>query len=671
MTSLAVIPVLVGPLQVLLAVLPAILIAAGTTLVALLKPSSFKKLLKLLWRLKLQVAGLVACVAGLWWGGSWAMARLSPKSGGIEQGAADWPMIRGSLARTGAVPGTASPRSGGIRWQHKKGNEAVFSSPAAVGNRVFVSIADMAAFGQSGRIHAFDADTGRIAWTGAPPNYEPTFSSPVVAGNYVVCGEGLHWAKKARVVCLALDSGKVVWTAGTNSHVECSPVIADGRVYVGAGDDGYYCFDLETGKQLWHTGGEKYPDAETALAVHDGKVYAGLGMGGHALCVLDAVTGRELHRIELPYPVFSPPTIVGNKLYLGMGNGDYVNPGKGGAVVCLDLATLRTDWTFPLEMTVLGSVAATADRLFFTSRDGNVYALTREGKQVAKFEAHVPISASPAATDDMVYAVTEAGMLYGLDRENLRPVWEYRLGSKPLFISAPTVARGHVYVGTQNDGLLCVGDPGAPAPPQATVNDLSPIPDAGALEWNYPPEQQGANADCLTTGPVVVLGDTLHAGPLAIRLRDEPAAAPATPVPELPEPSLAIAGEEGFLVARDQPTGRELWRLPANATSAATVVGDRFYVGTATAIECRSVLDGRLLWSADAASPVGPPLVSRGRLLYATAESLMLMDLETRETRPWMDISWLGKPCGPMTLKDSRVYLPVAGWGIVCLGGAK
>jgi hypothetical protein len=49
MTTLAVIPVLVGPLQVLIALLPALLIALGTTVIALLKPSTMLKLLKLLW----------------------------------------------------------------------------------------------------------------------------------------------------------------------------------------------------------------------------------------------------------------------------------------------------------------------------------------------------------------------------------------------------------------------------------------------------------------------------------------------------------------------------------------------------------------------------------------------------------------------------------------------
>jgi len=676
MTTLGVIPVLVGPLQVLVAVLPAILIALGTTFVALLKPSTMKKLWKLVWRLRLQVAGMLVCGVALFWTGKWAIAKMAPAAGAIERGAGDWPMIRGGLARMGAVPGTPSPTTGGVIWQHKQGNEAFFCSPALVGNRVFVSVADMAPLGQSGRIYAFDADTGRIAWTGAPAKYEPTFSSPVVAGNYLVCGEGLHWTKKARLVCLALETGKVLWTFATKSHVECAPVIAGERVYVGAGDDGYYCLDLKTGKEIWHAPGEKYPDAETALVVHDGKVYAGLGVGGAALCVLDAATGKELHRQPMPYPVFAPPAIAHGKLYLGMGKGDYVNAGVGGEVRCLDLATLKTDWTFPLKMTVLGSVAVAADRLYFASRDQHAYCLDRAGKLIAKFNAHAPVSAGPAVTDTHVYVVTESGLLLALDRNTMEPVWQFRLGTKPLFISAPSVARGHVYVGTQNDGLLCVGQPGERAQQQATDNDGSPLPDAGAFHWNFPADQQGGS-NCFVTGPTVALADKLYAptaaGIVAIKLTTEnPTAEAVKTMPPTPAGRITLRCGKEWLAALDSETQRELWRVAAKTVTPATMVKDRFYVGTENALECRSLLDGALIWSREARLTAAP-LAGRGRLLYATKEALFALDLAGTDAKPvqWMDISWLGPVCGPMTLKDSRVYVPLAGWGMVCLGAAK
>jgi outer membrane protein assembly factor BamB len=671
---LAVIPVLVGPLQVLMAVLPAILIALGTTAIALFKPSTMKKLLKLLWRLKLQVAGILIVAAGVVWGGRWALAKLGPTAGAAE-GGTDWPVVRGSLARTGAAPGTKSPNSGGINWQHKQGSEAFFASPAVVGNRVFVSVADMAAFGQSGRIYAFDADTGRIAWTGAPDKYEPTFSSPVVSGNYVVCGEGLHWAKNARIVCLDLVTGKTVWTVRTKSHVECAPVIDGGRVFIGAGDDGYYCVDLKTGKELWHAPGEKYPDAETGLTAHEGKVYAGLGLGGSALCVLDAATGKELQRVPMPHPVFAPPAIANGKLYIGMGKGDYVNAGVGGEVRCMDVATLKTEWTFPLEMTVLGSVAVAGNDVVFASRDGRVYRLNLAGKLQAKFDAHVPISAAPAMTDTMVYVVTEQGMLYGLKRDTLEAVWELRLGTKPMFISGPVVARGHVYVGTQNDGFLCVGEPGQ-GKVEATINDGSPLPDAGAFLWNFPADQQGGS-NCLVNGQCVGFGADVYVplttGNVKLTVTGaEPKATAVKAIPATTDAAIEIRGGKDAIVALDRATQRALWRVPATDATTGAVVKDRCYVGTANALECRAVLDGSLLWSREA-KVVAAPLVSRGRLLYATAKALFALDLETADAKPvqWMEIDWLGPVCGPMTLKDSKVYVPLAGWGVVCLGASK
>lgn len=676
MSQLAVIPILVGPLQVLLAVLPAILLALGTTVIALFKPATMKKLIKLLWRLKLQVAAFLIVVIGLGWAGKWAWGQLGPAASQVERGSSDWPVVRGTLARTGAVPGTPEPNTGGVIWQHKQGSEAFFAAAAVVGNRVFTSVADLAALGQSGRIYAFDADTGRIAWTGMPDGYEPTFSSPVVAGNYLVCGEGLHWAKTARLVCLNLLTGKVLWTFRTKSHVECAPVVANDRVYVGAGDDGYYCVDLKTGRELWHAPGDKYPDAETALAVHDGKVYAGLGLGAAAMCVLDAATGRELQRAKMPYPVFAPPALADGKLYLGMGQGDYVTTGVGGEVRCLDATTLQTDWTFKLEMTVLGSVVVKGDRLYFASRNQHVYCLSRAGKLLAKFNAHAPISAAPAVTDQYVYVVTETGLLLGLKRDTLEPVWDFRLGTKPLFISAPTIARGHVYVGTQSDGFLCVGEPGEPVA-VATTNDGSPLPVAGAFLWNFPADQQGGS-NCFVTGHCVGLGKDLYAplatGNVRLAVGTEAKAEAVKTIPPPVEGPLEIRNEAGAIVALDRATQRSLWRVAATAVTPGTIVKDRCYIGTATALECRSVLDGKLLWSRETTPlPDIPPLVSRGQLLFATKDALLLLDLETANAKPtvWMDTSWLGPVCGPLTLKDSHVFVPITGWGVAYLGAAK
>ncbi|MCI0684870.1 MAG: PQQ-binding-like beta-propeller repeat protein [Gemmataceae bacterium] len=505
----AVVPVLVGPLQVLLTILPGLIVALAGGLLAVFTPSGFKNAVKLLWRQKIAVATIAALGIGVyvtaqrWWPRGVAGIVTTAQAG------SDWTTARGGLTRCGAVLDRPSPARRELIWSYRDGAEGFLASPAVVGNRVYIASATLG-ISRRGAILCLDADAGGLVWKNAPANYRPTFSSPVIAGDYLVCGEGLHDTRDARIVCLDVkNKGNVVWTFRTKNHVECTPVIANGRVYVGAGDDGYYCLDLKPGPDgkaivRWRLPADKYPDAETSLAVHDGKVYAGLGNNGAALVVLDAETGKELHRVKMPYPVFSPASSADGKLYVGMGNGTYVEAGQGGAVHCLDLKTLKTDWTLPLAQTVLGAVAIKDDKLYVGSSDGQLYCLSRAGKLIKTFDTGACIKTSPAVTDEHVLIVNDTGILFALDRHTLAPVWDFRLGTEGMFYSSPVVARGHVYVGTENDGLLCVGKPASSkrvvrwatplgGPGVAGNSDSSPIPLSGAIQWTYPEKAGSAN----------------------------------------------------------------------------------------------------------------------------------------------------------------------------------
>ena len=99
----AVVPVLIGPLQVLFALLPYILLALGGLLVGLLKP-----------RVLLVLAVLAALVVG-----SVFLVRtifFSSGTGPVSEqvAGADWPMFRGDAGRRGNGRGaTSRPRTAG------------------------------------------------------------------------------------------------------------------------------------------------------------------------------------------------------------------------------------------------------------------------------------------------------------------------------------------------------------------------------------------------------------------------------------------------------------------------------------------------------------------------------------------------------------------------------
>jgi outer membrane protein assembly factor BamB len=552
--SLAVVPVLVGPLQVLLAILPALLLSLLTAVVALFKPSTFKKGVKLLWRLKLSVLVLAAMVAGAVFGLRAALAGRGAAVAEAEAVAYDWPMFRGNIQRSGAAPGTAAPTRGGLNWSFTA-EKTFYSTPTVVGNRVYVTSAEVGVFADRGAIYCLDADTGGVVWRSVPRGYRATFSSPSVAGNRLVVGEGLHLTRDARVVCLDLDrNGAVLWEYRTASHVESSPLIHNGRVYVGAGDDGYYCLDLEpdadgNARVIWHAAGDQYLDAESSPVGHGDRIYVGLGLDGHAVVCLDAAGGQELWRMPTPYPVFAPPAIARGKLFVGMGNGNMIETAEAfrerelrrlrqqglteeeldearqrlapaGEVWCLDLETGAVDWKFKLPRTVLGAIVAGEDRLFFASRDGRVYSLGYDGRPIHQWNSGAPIVTSPALADGYLYVVSDSGRLYALESRTLQPVWETILGTRGPFVGSPTIARGRAYVGTPNDGLLCLGAPAdATAPPvwagflagpgRAGSLELEPLPDRGALLWRYPRGEDEPQPPLQVRAPAAALGELI------------------------------------------------------------------------------------------------------------------------------------------------------------------
>ncbi len=703
----AVVPVLIGPIQVLLTLLPAILVAIGATLVSLFKPRVLKQIFLLAWRLKIPLAIIVAAVMGIGWAASALWPAGSPAAEAEEAGR-DWPVFRGNLLRTGVVGDGPGPTTGEINWEFHGDDEAFFASPAVVGNRVYISSAKlgMTARGGSGRIYALDADTGAVVWESRPSGYSPAFSSPVVTDDYLLVGEGLHYHINSRLICLDRRTGEVVWEYRTKCHVECTPVVMDDKVFVGAGCDGIYAFALEGDgeggpKLLWHGPGEEYIDAETSLIAYDGRVYLGLGNDGEALAVLDAETGEEIERLDFPYPLFSPPAIDDGKLYVGMGVGDYVATAESlgqrpvGQMVRVDLETLEVDWEYKVGDTILGSPALTDDALYFGSRDGHIYCLGHDGELLWKWNTQAPILTSPAVTDTHVYVVAENGTLYILDRADGRPVTQVTLGTQPLFISSPAVARGQVYVGTQHDGLLSIGQPGDEhdvplwsgplgGAGKAGNIDGSPLPDVGDFLWNFPPEQMGGDDGTrVSATPAAIQGRLLL--PLAGGT-DGLAALPLDGAPdEAPEPewvyetpnglhvSPAARGDEALLVdgregdddrrlhCLDSEGGRLLWDLPvaADATGLFSLTRDQVLIQDAVDELAMVDAEGEVLWRQETGTLAAAPTSHRAMVILADTDGHMSVLDRSTGKRLWRS-RLAGTPVGQILADRDKVHVPTS-----------
>ena len=471
----------------------------------------------------------------------------------------------------------------------------------------------------------------------------------------------------------------MLWSYRTKSHVESSAAIADGRAYIGAGDDGYYCFQLEPGAQgqpvlLWHLAGDKYPDAENDPVVHDGRVYLGLGLKGQALVCVDAASGRELWRVPTPFPVFSPPAIARGKIFIGMGHGDFVFSAEDllarqldsqratgasetqlaaltqewkthGEVWCIDLATQRVDWRFKTDRTVLGAVVAGDDRVFFATRGGTVYSVGFDGRQLATWSAHAPLLASPALTASHLYVTSESGRLFALDRANLQPVWETALGAAGTFLSSPAIARGHVYVGTPEDGLLCVGQPArnaADAPRWAGHlggagvggnPDFTALPIRGAQLWHWPGDAGDAPSAALKGRLFIPVASGARRGVVCLH-SDEPVEQwfCETPLGVTSSPAASaqhvvfVDGAKGTAGRRlhcvDAGSGAKIWsaEVAPDAAGLPCLAADSVLIedqpGQLTSFD----LSGKLRWRVAGQPPLAGPPALGDALIIATAD---------------------------------------------------
>jgi outer membrane protein assembly factor BamB len=734
--SVAVVPVIIGPLQVLVAILPVLLLSLGGLLLGLLRPRAMWAGVKFLWRQKLAVAVLAVLLTGAVFLMRTISSGRGPAPESAETAGEDWPMFRGDAGRRGSgggdpsatAVGTPPPADGGLVWSYTADVKTFFASPAVVGNRVYVSSADKGPLRDRGAIYCLDADTGGLVWKAAPSGYAATFSSPVVAGNFLACGEGLHYTLNARVVCMDVTRQAVLWTYQTRGHVESTPCIDKDRVYVGAGDDGYYCFRLqpdEAGQAvvLWHAPTERCPDADTAPAIHDGRVVVGCGIDGNAICCLDAETGAEMWRVPTPYPVFGAPTLVGSRVVLGMGNGNFVESaeevkrkqldklkkqgktaaelaaaektlGPAGEVWCLDEKTGQVEWKYALGEVVLGAVAAGQDRLYFAARDGYVYCLSAAGKELGKWNAHAPIVASPALSGGLLYVVTETGKLYGLRAEDLELVWEATLGFSGPFLSSPAVARGHVYVGSQQDGLLCVGKPASRkqepcwagclgGPGCGGTIDNQPLPEKGKFAWRFPKTEDTERApDLEVSAPPACLGGGLylpvHGGRNGVLcMREDPqkkgaaveawfAAAPLgvwlSPAADS-QSVFFVGGQKGdparHLHCVSAADGSERWKLPVAAdASGEFVLLDRggLVADGPQQLTCFHET-GEVAWRADCGAVCGVPAGSDALLAVATDRPPALLVLDRPSGATLWRVALGAPPTAPPLVRKNTIYL--------------
>jgi outer membrane protein assembly factor BamB len=297
-------------------------------------------------------------------------------------------------------------RTGQVRWATQAGPESIqyfFHGDPLITDDLIVAGADGGgAVGVVGKVHAFDRSTGRERWTYA-------------AGSGVrgaISGRGRSaYAIKAEMELLALDleSGALRWSFPVAVWGWLGPAVWEGRVFTGARDGSIYALNADTGRVEWRT--ELGAPISTDVAATATGLYLGTGDG--TMHQVDATRGSVLAslRIDAKLKPRSVPVLAGDSLLVLLTDAgeDYR------ALVSLDRTLSRIRWrqnadnlwstsrvfvshttavvgtssgevigycvadgTKAWSRSVKGpvrSIGGSADALYVTTGDGNLYAL--------------------------------------------------------------------------------------------------------------------------------------------------------------------------------------------------------------------------------------------------------------------------------------------------------
>jgi outer membrane protein assembly factor BamB len=363
----------------------------------------------------------------------------------------------GEVATSGEQQASAeSAHRVGIAWKFEAPSAGwIASSPQVDGDRVYLAAAHGGVFEKYGTLYCLDRATGKEVWKfDNDRQMKQVFSTPCLVDGRLYIGEGFHEDTGCKLYCLDAATGKKQWELPTNSHTESSPSVVDGKVFCGAGDDGLLCVDAATGKEVWH-----YPGlhVDCSPVVAGKRVYAGSGVGDtyHDTCLfcLDAETGKEVWRVPTDLPVWGAPTLAGKHLFTGLGNGNFeMSADKpAGAVLCVEAATGKEVWRTNVPDAVLDRPGVDRHRVYFGSRDHFCYCLDRaDGRLRWRFDVGSPVVTAPAlartagsAAVSSVYALGSAGRACCLDPDTGTPDWTYDVGSdvkgKPKLYSSPAL----------------------------------------------------------------------------------------------------------------------------------------------------------------------------------------------------------------------------------------
>jgi outer membrane protein assembly factor BamB len=274
-------------------------------------------------------------------------------------------------------------------------------------------------------------------------------SSPSVADGIVYVGDDYF-----HLFAIYAGNGTIRWRNTLADTVYSSPAVANGMVYVGTGNDDtvpatFYAFNASTGGHGTPVWKKTVPGGLMASpAVANGVVYIGRQDGN--VSAWNATTGADVWRYKMGDQVMSSPAVANGVVYVASQTNLTALNATTGALVwnAPDVA----GW--PASFSAHFSSPAAAYGNVYIGGIHGVYAFNATtGKLLSEFTpTDSDFDSAPAVANGIVYIGTQGRvvkkeMFYALNATNLtQVVWSNTTPDNTDIFSSPALAGGIVYV---------------------------------------------------------------------------------------------------------------------------------------------------------------------------------------------------------------------------------
>lgn len=283
-----------------------------------------------------------------------------------------------------------------------------------------------------------------LAWTvelGNKSRREGVIATPVVRDGKVYVG-----SQSGQFACVDLATGKEVWKIKKDSFFEGNAGFAGSLVVVGCGDAFVYALDAATGKEVWkfETEGEVHAGVNHWTGP-DGKQRILIGSYDNRLYCLDAATGKKHWDYETANYINGAVSIYDGQVVFG---------GCDGVLYVLDIATGKEVKKIEVGAYIGNNVAADKGVAYLAHYGNRVAAFSfGDGAKLWEFgEREFPYYAAPAVSDTWVVAGGRDKRIYGLDRAKGEAKWQFR--TRGDVDSSPVICAGTHVIAGSNDGYF-------------------------------------------------------------------------------------------------------------------------------------------------------------------------------------------------------------------------